>query len=137
MGYILFVVGALRMRAGTALAQPGDLWAALTGVLLILELARRLTGLALVVIVGVFIAYSVLGPWLPGFLNHRGYSATRFFAASATASRPALTASRRCGPKPSLQRPVSFQSEWSRPNSITCPSAAASSVSASLIVTDV
>lgn len=79
LGYILFVVGALRMRAGTALAQPGDLWAALTGVLLILELARRLTGLALVVIVGVFIAYSFLGPWLPGFLNHRGYTATRFF----------------------------------------------------------
>ena len=79
LGYILFVVGALRMRAGTALAQPGDLWAAVTGVLLILELTRRLTGLALVVIVGVFIAYSFLGPWLPGFLNHRGYTATRFF----------------------------------------------------------
>lgn len=79
LGYILFVVGALRMRAGTGMAQPGDLWAALTGVLLILELARRMTGLALVVIVSVFIAYSFLGPWLPGFLNHRGYTATRFF----------------------------------------------------------
>ncbi|MFN3273732.1 MAG: TRAP transporter permease [Paracoccus sp. (in: a-proteobacteria)] len=79
LGYILFVVGALRMRAGTGMAQPGDLWAAVTGVLLILELARRMTGLALVVIVGVFIAYSFLGPWLPGFLNHRGYTATRFF----------------------------------------------------------
>ncbi|WP_410218598.1 TRAP transporter permease [Paracoccus sp. (in: a-proteobacteria)] len=79
LGYILFVVGALRMRAGTGMAQPGDLWAALTGVLLILELTRRLTGLALVIIVGVFIAYSFLGPWLPGFLNHRGYTATRFF----------------------------------------------------------
>ncbi|MDM7457848.1 MAG: TRAP transporter permease, partial [Paracoccus sp. (in: a-proteobacteria)] len=79
LGYILFVVGALRMRAGTGLAQPADLWAALTGVLLILELTRRMTGLALVVIVSVFIAYSFLGPWLPGFLNHRGYTATRFF----------------------------------------------------------
>ncbi|SIS94518.1 TRAP transporter, 4TM/12TM fusion protein [Gemmobacter megaterium] len=79
LGYILFVVGGLRMRAGTAMAQPGDLWAAVTGVMLILELTRRLTGLALVIIVGVFIAYSFLGPWLPGFLNHRGYTATRFF----------------------------------------------------------
>ncbi|SCY37901.1 TRAP transporter permease [Paracoccus tibetensis] len=79
LGYILFVVAPLRMRAGTGMAQPGDLWAAVTGVLLILELARRLTGLALVVIVGVFIAYSFLGPWLPGFLNHRGYTPTRFF----------------------------------------------------------
>ena len=79
LGYILFVVGALRMRAGTAMAQPGDLWAAVTGVMLILELTRRLTGLALVIIVAVFIGYSFLGPWLPGFLNHRGYTATRFF----------------------------------------------------------
>ncbi|WP_265500026.1 TRAP transporter permease [Paracoccus beibuensis] len=79
LGYILFVVGALRMRAGTGMAQPGDFWAALTGVVLILELTRRLTGLALVIIVGVFIGYSFLGPWLPGFLNHRGYTPTRFF----------------------------------------------------------
>lgn len=79
LGYILFVVGALRMRAGTGMAQPGDFWAALTGVILILELTRRLTGLALVIIVAVFIGYSFLGPWLPGFLNHRGYTPTRFF----------------------------------------------------------
>jgi len=78
-GYILFVVGGLRLRAGTSLAQPADLYAALAGVILILELTRRLTGLALVVIVGVFIAYSFLGPWLPGFLAHRGYEAKRFF----------------------------------------------------------
>ncbi|MFC0201479.1 TRAP transporter permease [Paracoccus rhizosphaerae] len=79
LGYILFIVGALRMRAGTGMAQPGDFWAALTGVILILELTRRLTGLALVIIVAVFIGYSFLGPWLPGFLNHRGYTPTRFF----------------------------------------------------------
>ncbi|MFS4439229.1 TRAP transporter permease [Paracoccaceae bacterium GXU_MW_L88] len=79
LGYILFVVGALRLRAGTAMAQPGDLYAAAAGVLLILELTRRLTGLVLVIIVGVFIAYSFLGPFLPGFLNHRGYDASRFF----------------------------------------------------------
>ncbi|MCT4331828.1 TRAP transporter permease [Paracoccus sp. YLB-12] len=79
LGYILFVVGALRLRAGTGMAQPGDMYAAIAGVILILELTRRLTGLVLVVIVSVFIAYSFLGPWLPGFLNHRGYNASRFF----------------------------------------------------------
>ncbi|MGE4373921.1 MAG: TRAP transporter permease [Xanthobacter sp.] len=79
LGYILFVVGSLRLRAGTSMAQPADLYAALVGVILILELTRRLTGLALVVIVSIFIAYSFLGPWLPGFLNHRGYDAKRFF----------------------------------------------------------
>jgi TRAP transporter 4TM/12TM fusion protein len=77
--YIIFNVGPLRLRAGTALATPGDMWAALTGVILILELTRRLAGLALVVIVGVFVAYSFVGPWLPGFLEHRGYGAKRFF----------------------------------------------------------
>ncbi|WBU53104.1 TRAP transporter permease [Paracoccus sp. SCSIO 75233] len=79
LGYILFVVGALRLRAGTAMAQPADMYAAAAGVILILELTRRLTGLVLVVIVSVFIAYSFLGPFLPGFLNHRGYDAARFF----------------------------------------------------------
>lgn len=79
LGYILFNVGALRLRAGTALAQPADFFAALVGVVLILELTRRVAGLALVVIAGLFIAYSFFGPWLPGFLNHRGYAPERFF----------------------------------------------------------
>src|SRR5690606_33533892 len=54
-------------------------FAALVGVVLILELTRRVAGLALVVIAGLFIAYSFFGPWLPGFLNHRGYAPERFF----------------------------------------------------------
>ncbi len=77
--YILFNVNQLRLRAGTALAQPGDFYAALVGVLLILEVTRRLAGLALVIIAGVFIVYSFVGPWLPGFLEHRGYTPIRFF----------------------------------------------------------
>ncbi len=79
LGYILFNVGPLRLRAGTALAQPGDFYAALVGVILILEVTRRVAGLALVVIAGIFIAYSFAGPYLPGFLAHRGYNAQRFF----------------------------------------------------------
>jgi TRAP transporter 4TM/12TM fusion protein len=79
LGYILFNVGPIRLRAGTALAQAPDFYAALVGVILILELTRRVAGLALVIIAGVFIAYSFLGPWLPGFLSHRGYSPERFF----------------------------------------------------------
>ena len=79
LGYILFNVGAIRLRAGTALAQPGDFYAALTGIILILEVTRRVAGLALVAIAGVFIAYSFAGPYMPGFLTHRGYDARRFF----------------------------------------------------------
>ena len=80
LGYILFNVQALRLRSGTGMAQPGDFYAALVGVLLILELTRRVAGLALVIIAGVFILYSFAGPYLPGFLGHRGYNPTRFFS---------------------------------------------------------
>lgn len=79
LGYILFNVGAIRLRAGTALAQQPDFYAALAGIILILELTRRVAGLALVIIAAVFIGYSFLGPYLPGFLTHRGYSPSRFF----------------------------------------------------------
>ena len=77
--YIIFNAGILRLRAGTGMALPADMWAAVAGVLLILEMTRRLAGLALVIIVGVFVLYSFIGPWLPGFLQHRGYAPTRFF----------------------------------------------------------
>src|SRR5690606_21896191 len=79
LGYILFNVGALRLRAGTGLAQTADFYAALVGVILILEATRRLAGLALVIIAAIFILYSFAGPYLPGFLTHRGYTPTRFF----------------------------------------------------------
>ena len=77
--YIILHAPLLRLRAGTGLAKEADMWAALIGVALILELTRRLAGLALVVIAGIFILYSFVGPWLPGIFYHRGYSVTRFF----------------------------------------------------------
>jgi TRAP transporter 4TM/12TM fusion protein len=77
--YIIHHAPLLRLRAGTALAKEADMWAALVGVVLILELTRRMAGLALVIITSIFIIYSFVGPWLPGILYHRGYSMTRFF----------------------------------------------------------
>ncbi|GAA0299926.1 TRAP transporter permease [Rhodovulum strictum] len=77
--YIIHHAPFLRLRAGTALAKEADMFAAAAGVLLILEMTRRLAGLALVVIAGLFVVYAFVGPWLPGILEHRGYSATRFF----------------------------------------------------------
>ncbi len=79
IAYIIFHAPYLRLRAGTALAKDADMYAAITGVILILELTRRLAGLALVIIASIFILYSFVGPWLPGVLQHRGYSASRFF----------------------------------------------------------
>ena len=79
IAYIIFFSRQLQLRAGLPMALPSDMWAAVTGVLLIVELTRRLAGLALVVIAGVFVAYAFLAPWLPGILQHRGYDAKRFF----------------------------------------------------------
>jgi TRAP-type uncharacterized transport system fused permease subunit len=77
--YIILHAGFLRTRA-QVFPHPNDMWASITGIVLILELTRRLAGLALVIICAVFLAYGFLGPWLPGVLNHRGYAPARFFA---------------------------------------------------------
>ena len=77
--YIIYHAPLLRLRAGTGLAKEADMFAALIGVVLILELTRRMAGLALVIIAGIFVIYSFIGPWLPGILYHKGYSVTRFF----------------------------------------------------------
>ena len=79
IAYIIYFARQLQLRAGMPMALPSDMWAAVTGVLLIVELTRRLAGLALVIIAGIFVAYAFLGPWLPGILEHRGYDAKRFF----------------------------------------------------------
>ena len=78
--YFVYYAPMLRLRAGTAMAQPSDMYAAMVGVLLILELTRRLAGLALVIIAAIFVLYAFVGPWLPGILQHRGYSMQRFFS---------------------------------------------------------
>ncbi|WP_299044691.1 TRAP transporter permease [uncultured Tateyamaria sp.] len=80
-GFILFSLDALslRLRAGTPFADPNNGWAAFVIIIMIAELTRRLAGLALVIIAMVFIVYAFAGPWMPGFLEHRGYDAKRFF----------------------------------------------------------
>ncbi len=77
-GYVLFHLEAWRLRAGV-MALPTDMWASLCALVLIMELTRRVAGLALVIIAGIFVLYSFVGPWLPGFLHHRGYDFDRFF----------------------------------------------------------
>lgn len=68
---------ALRMRAGTNFVTEGNVYAALVGMLLLLELTRRLTGNALVIIILMFVSYGFLGPYLPGFLSHNGFQFNR------------------------------------------------------------
>lgn len=54
-----------------------DLVAGAVTVLLVLELARRATGWGLVAVCVMALAYAFSGPYLPGFLAHRGYGITR------------------------------------------------------------
>ncbi|KDE41079.1 MAG: TRAP transporter permease [Nitrincola lacisaponensis] len=77
--YLLFVLPRWRMAAGTPMVGQTEFLVALTGVILIMELTRRVAGLALIVITAVFLAYAFAGPYLPGILEHRGYSMERFF----------------------------------------------------------
>ena len=54
-----------------------DLVAGGVMVVLVLELARRATGWGLVTVCIMALVYAVSGPYLPGFLAHRGYGVTR------------------------------------------------------------
>ena len=58
--------------------RPLDLVLGLALVVLVLEVTRRLLGMALTVVTIVFIAYGLLGPWIPGLLGHRGISLATF-----------------------------------------------------------
>ncbi|MCH2396163.1 TRAP transporter permease [Oceanibaculum sp.] len=78
-GYLLFNLAALQFRAGV-MPIPSDMLFSIAGVLLILELTRRVAGMALLVIAGLFIVYTFAGPYLPGILNHDGYRMDRFFS---------------------------------------------------------
>jgi len=63
-----------------------DVWVGVLTVLVVLEGARRAVGLGMTIIGAVFIAYAFAGSrgelpfladWMPGILNHRGYSLER------------------------------------------------------------
>ena len=80
-GYLILIFATpLRASTGTAFAPVGISYAALAGSLLILELTRRVAGMALVVISAIFLAYVWAGPYLPGFLGYPGLSFNRFFS---------------------------------------------------------
>ena len=71
-GYVVVELEGLQFRAG-ALYTPADFVVGLIGTALVLEFSRRLAGLALTLIAGVFLLYGFVGPWLPGVLYHKGY----------------------------------------------------------------
>ncbi|PWR02235.1 C4-dicarboxylate ABC transporter permease [Meridianimarinicoccus roseus] len=79
--YLITIYGTLmRNSTGTPFAPIGISIAAVAGTALIMELTRRVAGLALVIIAGVFLAYVFAGQYLPGFLNSPAISWQRFFS---------------------------------------------------------
>lgn len=73
--YITFNYNALIMRAGEQ--NKLDIFVAILAIIFVLEAARRVVGLPIVIIAGTFLLYGKFGAFLPGFLNHRGYSIGR------------------------------------------------------------
>ncbi|HRK19135.1 MAG TPA: TRAP transporter permease [Hyphomicrobiaceae bacterium] len=76
--YIAVELDGLLFRAGAQFTTP-DVIVGVVGTFLILELARRMTGLALPLIASIFIIYCFVGPWMPGVLAHKGFAIDRFF----------------------------------------------------------
>lgn len=73
--YLTLNFESLLMRAGDQ--NTIDIIIGLIAVVLVLEGARRVVGLPIAIIATVFLVYAIVGPYMPGFLNHRGYSITR------------------------------------------------------------
>jgi TRAP transporter 4TM/12TM fusion protein len=73
--YMVFEHEELVRRAGTPTTL--DLLAGALAILVVLELTRRTTGWALVVVAVLALTYALAGPYLPGVLAHRGYSPVR------------------------------------------------------------
>ncbi|MEG6585254.1 TRAP transporter permease [Dendrosporobacter sp. 1207_IL3150] len=68
--YIIMMYNELVMRAGTV--TQTDMLVGALGVLLVIEGARRVVGIPIVIVVLCFLAYAFIGPYAPGVLAHRG-----------------------------------------------------------------
>jgi TRAP transporter 4TM/12TM fusion protein len=74
-GYIVWNYRELISRAGAFTTV--DVFVGAIGILIVMEACRRVVGLPMLTIAILFILYAYFGAYMPGFLNHRGYSAER------------------------------------------------------------
>ncbi|HET8849484.1 MAG TPA: TRAP transporter fused permease subunit, partial [Marinobacter sp.] len=73
--YLFVFYDQLAQRPGAPITF--DLWVALGGLLLLLEATRRALGLPLTIVAGVFIFYSLAGPYMPTVISHAGASLSK------------------------------------------------------------
>lgn len=79
--YLITIFGTqMRNATGTPFAPIGMSIAAVAGTALILEMTRRVAGLALVIIAGIFLVYVFAGQYMPGVLNSPSITWQRFFS---------------------------------------------------------
>ncbi len=71
--YLLVFEKQLSIRIGAP--NTLDIIAGLIGIAALLEATRRALGPPLMIIAMIFLGYSVIGPWLPDLLDHKGFSA--------------------------------------------------------------
>lgn len=76
--YITFNYERLMTTAG--IYTTTDLAVGAMGILLVLEAARRVVGLPILIIASTFLLYAYFGSYFPGFLGHRGYSIERIIS---------------------------------------------------------
>ncbi|MCR8915177.1 TRAP transporter fused permease subunit [Marinobacter panjinensis] len=70
--YLYLFYDQLSTRPGAPILQ--DLIIAMAGLVLLLEATRRALGLPLTIVAGVFIFYSLAGPYMPDVISHAGAS---------------------------------------------------------------
>lgn len=78
--YWVFDYENLVMRTGNYTSM--DMVVGGLAILLVLEAARRVVGLPITIIAGVFLLYTYFGAYMPGFLEHRGSGVERIIGHS-------------------------------------------------------
>ncbi|MDO5640996.1 MAG: TRAP transporter permease [Paracoccus sp. (in: a-proteobacteria)] len=68
--YIYVFYAEISRRPAAPITQ--DLVVAVAGLLVLLEVARRALGPALMIVASVFLIYTFLGPYMPGIIAHKG-----------------------------------------------------------------
>ncbi|MFZ5587156.1 MAG: TRAP transporter permease [Thermodesulfobacteriota bacterium] len=75
VGYWMLEFEALNYRMGSE--SELDFWVSLLGILVSLEVARRVLGFTMALMGLIFMGYCYLGPYLPDIIAHRGFSIQR------------------------------------------------------------
>ena len=70
--YLAYYYVPIARRGGTF--ETYEVWLAVIFCIFIFEGCRRTIGLLLAVLAGIFVVYTFVGPWLPGLLQHGGFS---------------------------------------------------------------